>query len=391
MATIEPYTLASGAIRYRVRYRKPDHKPTDKRGFTTKRDAKAFAATVEVDKMRGAYVSPAAGKHLVADAAATWIADQHHLSPSTASRYRGIVDGAIAAKFGHLTLGKITRPLVRSWIAEQVDADTPAETVHKQVGVLRRILAQAVEDGRLAVNPADKVRLPAIVPAEMKFLTLEQLHALAAAAGDAAPAIWTLGACGLRLGELVGLRHADVDLEAGVLHIVRSVTLVDGKHVDGPPKGGKRRTVPLPQFVAEQLPQGRDEALVFPAPGGGYLRHGNWRTRVFDPAVTKAGLFPTEVEKVVDGKKTTVVEYDLHPHELRHTAASLAISSGANIKAVQAMLGHARASISLDRYGHLYPADVEGITGALQAMLTRPTAADCGHAVGTERKEPVSE
>lgn len=61
---------------------------------------------------------------------------------------------------------------------------------------------------------------------------------------------------------------------------------------------------------------------------------------------------------------------DLHPHELRHTAASLAIAAGANVKAVQAMLGHARASITLDRYGHLYPADVEQITGVLDAMLT---------------------
>lgn len=55
------------------------------------------------------------------------------------------------------------------------------------------------------------------------------------------------------------------------------------------------------------------------------------------------------------------------------------------------MLGHARASITLDRYGHLYPADVGGITDALQTMLTRPSAVDCGHGVGTERAEPVPE
>lgn len=375
MATIEPYTLASGARRYRVRYRTPDHRPTDKRGFATKRDAQQWLAEQQVAAAKGAYVPPAAGRLLLKHAAAAWIADQHQVAPSTLSRYRGIAEGVITARFGHLPLSKITRPLVRGWIAELVDAGTPAETVHKQVGVLRRILAQAIEDGRLAVNPADGVKLPAITPAEMRFLTLEQLQNLAESAGDAAPAIWTLGVCGLRLGELVGLRHGDIDRAAGVLHIVRSVTLVDGKHHVGPPKGGKRRTVPLPPFVAAQLPRSLDaEALVFPAPGGGFIRHGNWRTRVFAPAVAAAGL-----------------DEDLHPHELRHTAASLAISSGANIKAVQAMLGHARASITLDRYGHLYPADVESITSALQAMLTRPIAADCGHAVGTDPKEPVPE
>ncbi|TWS22283.1 tyrosine-type recombinase/integrase [Tsukamurella sputi] len=370
MATIEPYDTRSGR-RYRVRYRTPDHRQTDKRGFATKRDAQQWLAEQQVAAAKGTYVAPAAGRLLLRDAASAWIADQHQVSPSTLSRYRGIAEGTITTRFGHLPLGKITRPLVRGWIAELVDSGTPAETVHKQVGVLRRILAQAVEDGRLAVNPANGVKLPAITPTEMRFLTLEELRALATAAEDDAPAIWTLGVCGLRLGELVGLRHGDIDRSAGVLHIVRSVTVVDSKHHVGPPKGGKRRTVPLPPFIAAQLPLNPDdEALVFPAPGGGFIRHGNWRTRVFDVAVSAAGL-----------------DEELHPHELRHTAASLAIRSGANIKAVQAMLGHARASITLDRYGHLYPADVDGISSALQTMLT----AECGQDVGTGRKEPIPE
>lgn len=186
----------------------------------------------------------------------------------------------------------------------------------------------------------------------MRFLTLDELRKLADAAGDDSAAIWVLGVCGLRMGELVGLQHDDVDRRNNVLHIVRSVTVVENKLVTGAPKNRKRRTVPLPAFVASQLPPGIGSTPVFAAPGGGLIRHGNWRRRVFDPAVQAAGLT------------------DLHPHELRHTAASLAIAAGANVKAVQAMLGHARASITLDRYGHLYPADVEQITGVLNTMLT---------------------
>ncbi|MEJ9078197.1 tyrosine-type recombinase/integrase [Gordonia malaquae] len=114
---------------------------------------------------------------------------------------------------------------------------------------------------------------------------------------------------------------------------------------------------------------------------------------MFDPAVTAAGLFPTPVlddnnEPILDEHGQPTVDYDLHPHELRHTAASLAIAAGANIKAVQAMLGHARASITLDRYGHLYPADVEAITATLDTMLTED---ECGQNVGTNESDPVSE
>ncbi|WP_347957941.1 tyrosine-type recombinase/integrase [Gordonia aichiensis] len=352
MATIEPYDTKAGR-RYRVIYRRPDGKQTSKRGFTTKRDAEQWSAKNTVDIMTGAYVAPAAGRRLFSDVAADWAGSQHHLAPSTTARYRHIGD-QLTEKFGHLPLSKVTRPLLRSYVAELVDDRTPAETIHKTVGVLRRILALAVEDGRLAVNPAEGLRLPPIVATEMRFLDLEQLRALAEAAGPDQATIWTLGVCGLRMGELVGLQHQDVDRSAGVLHIVRSVTIVNSKLTVGPPKNGKRRAVPLPSFVAEQLPAGIGESPVFPSPTGGLIRHNNWRRRVFDPAVKRVGL-------------------ELHPHELRHTAASLAIAAGANVKAVQAMLGHARASITLDRYGHLYPADVEAITSTLNTLLMPST------------------
>jgi hypothetical protein len=73
MATIEPYQTASGAMLYAVRYRKPDNKQTWKRGFARKRDAQAFAATVEVSKMRGEYVAPSLGKVTVGELGPGWL------------------------------------------------------------------------------------------------------------------------------------------------------------------------------------------------------------------------------------------------------------------------------------------------------------------------------
>ena len=71
---------------------------------------------------------------------------------------------------------------------------------------------------------------------------------------------------------------------------------------------------------------------------------------------------------------------DFKIHELRHTAASLAIQAGANIKSLQNMLGHESAALTLDRYGHIYGSDVEAVGVALNALLTR----DCGQSVGTD-------
>jgi integrase len=91
------------------------------------------------------------------------------------------------------------------------------------------------------------------------------------------------------------------------------------------------------------------DALIFVSRRGAVLRNLNFRRDVFDHAATAVGL---------DG---------LTPHELRHTAASLAISAGANVKAVQRMLGHASAAMTLDVYSGLFEDDLDGVAERLDA------------------------
>ena len=91
--------------------------------------------------------------------------------------------------------------------------------------------------------------------------------------------------------------------------------------------------------------RGPDERL-FTAPKGGPVRGNNWRRRVFDPAVRRAGI-ATQTRGDV-----------LRPHDLRHTCASLHIKHGTPPKVLSTMLGHASVAITLDRYGHLYPGDI---------------------------------
>lgn len=377
MATISRYETASGTTRYRVRYRMPDKRQTDKRGFRTKREAEAWSNQLEVDKRRGAYVAPAASRVKLGEYAREWLNSKHKLKPSTRARYKVVLDTVIA---GHsdVAIGDISRQLVREWVAD-LSVDLAPASVHKTFGVLRQVLAMAVNENRLAMNPVDGVELPCVTSVEQRFLTLEQLHALADASGSHRPLVYVLGTCGLRFGEVAELRWRDLNLEKKEIRVSRSVTLVNGVFEVGSPKNGKARSVSLPAFVADLLSSNRStksdvvdlDALVFTDSAGGHMRGTNVRRRWWSQAVAAAQLYPRTVTDA-SGEQTTV--YDFKINELRHTAASLAIQAGANIKALQNMLGHASASLTLDRYGHLYGSDVDAVGVAINALLTR----DCG-------------
>jgi integrase len=163
---------------------------------------------------------------------------------------------------------------------------------------------------------------------------------------------------GLRWGEATALRVGRLDLFRRRLHVVTAFAEVPGKLVEGTPKNHQVRWVPLPRFLVDELARhvaglGPDE-LVFRSPKDGSLRNSNFRDRFFDKAVTACGL---------DG---------LTPHDLRHTAASLAVAAGTNVKAVQRMLGHASAAMTLDVYAGLFGDDLDAVAERLdQAVCGR--------------------
>ena len=375
MATISKYQTVGGATLYRVRYRTPGRGQTDKRGFKTKRDAQVFAEQIEVDKRRGLYVAPSNGRVKFGDLATAWLDSKHNLKRSTRARYESTLTVALAA-FRDIAIGDITRPMIRGLVGDLVGNGAAASSVHKAVGLLRQVLATAVADNLIAANPAIGVALPTVRTAEQRFLTAAELHRLALAAGERKPLVYVLGTTGLRFGEAAELRWRDVDIAGLRLRVTRSVTFVGGQPVVGTPKNGKDRTVALPATVARMLAPGADDALVFPDSAGGWMRASNVRRRWWSKAVAAAELFPKTITDAA-GKQTVV--YDFKLHELRHTAASLAIRSGANIKALQNMLGHASAGLTLDRYGHLYDSDVDSVGQAINEVI----AVTCGHGVGT--------
>ena len=141
------------------------------------------------------------------------------------------------------------------------------------------------------------------------------------------------------------------------IHIAEAMSEVNGKALFGPPKTHADRWVAVPRFLQEGIGTlmvgKRPEDLLFTSPRGEVLRGHGFRRQGFDRAATSLGL------------------RGLVPHELRHTAASLAIASGATVKAVQSMLGHASAAMTLDRYSHLFDDALNAVADRLDEARQR--------------------
>lgn len=258
-----------------------------------------------------------------------------------------------------MRVSEVTHSAVQRWVAGLSKTLSPA-TVQKVFNAFSQVLDLAVRERRLASNPCAGVSLPRTTLTPRRYLTAAEVERLAQEAGPHAALVLTLAYCGLRWGEAAGLRVSRVDLLRRRLLIEEATAEVKGSLSFGPPKSHARRSVPVPGFLADLLaPLLAGKApgdLVFTGRQGATLRRsaaykGWWRG-----AVRRAGLEP------------------LSPHELRHTAASLAISSGASALAVQRMLGHASAAMTLDVYSDLFDSDLDAVGDALSEVRSRAAA-----------------
>lgn len=374
MATIDSYETKSGQTRYRVRYRTPDRRQTDKRGFKRKRDAEAFAATVEVSKMVGEYVAPELGKATVGDLGAAWLERQSgHLKPNSRRSLEVSWRVHVAPRWSRTPLVNIRYSDVQAWVSD-LAGRRGAKVVRAAHAVLSGILEDAVRDRRLASNPARGVKLPPVVKKPNTYLTGEQLHALARESGRYRSLVLLLGTTGLRWGEAAALRPGDVDFLRRRVLVARNAT--GGEVVTL--KGGEHRTLSVPAYVVDELAatvRGRDrDGLIWPAQAGGYLKppatHDSWLSGAVGRC--QAAADQARERELADRPKqepATRAFPRVTAHDLRHTAASLAISAGANVKAVQRMLGHKSAAMTLDVYADLFDDDLTAVAQRLDETV----------------------
>jgi integrase len=302
---------------------------------------------------RGLWVDPSAGAVGFGGYAEEWFQGLV-LKPKTVAGYRSLLDSRILPTLGNVELRRITPDLLRSWIAEMATEGLSASRMAQAKRVVSAVLSQALSDGLIGRNPAATVKVPKTQERQPRFLSAEQVTDLAETCelrmDGAGVLVKLLSYAGLRWGEAVALRPENVDALRRRVHVRESATLVNGELVWGTPKSHRARTIVIPRFLVDELAPLLDgDGPIFTSPTGAALRSPNFLRRVWQPSVAECGLG------------------EMVPHDLRHTAASLAISAGASVKAVQRMLGHVSAQITLDRYSHLFDDDLETLADSMDA------------------------
>lgn len=357
MATVERREQTPGHVTHRVRWW-ADGKQRSKT-FDKQAEAKRFKAVLEGDFANGTYYDPRAGQKTVQTFVEDWWVSVHDLRATSKAQLRSSVWVHVLPEFGGLPLSGVTHTHVQVW-TNKMSGRMAASSCRKNVFALRRIMEAAMKQGLIKSNPAEGVNLPAASKAEQRFLNKAEIDRLLLAIRPRYKAMILCAAFGgFRFGELCALRRSSVDTTKNTVRVTQTLVDVNNTISFGPPKTRTSvRTVTLPRSVMAELMHHMDEyvgkdadALLFTFQNGTPIRRSWYRQRVWLPATKKAGL---------DG---------LRFHDLRHTFVALWVSLGRNAKEVSKVAGHSSVAFTLDRYGHLYDTDDDGLSDRLDQML----------------------
>lgn len=350
--------------------------------FRRKVDAQNHLRDVTAALRTHTYVDPGAGRVTVGE-----LVEAHIRAftgkPKTLGDKRSLAKTQVLPRWKDEPVSAVTAADVRSWIADRMRGDdgrkaVSSKRVRDAALLLHRVLKDAVADQLIPRDPMATVKLPSKGQPRAQYpLTVDQLYKLADKVtvtdededGNSYPRpgvlqvnralLLTLSWTGLRIGEALGLTANAVDLERRRIHVRRTYAQDEhGRTIEGTPKNHETRWVPIPpQLLGELIPlveaRGPRQDL-FIGPKGGTINGTNWRNRVFTPALEACGLYDVDNPRVV--------------HDLRHTFASLAVSAGANVKALQNAMGHKSASITLDIYSHLFDDDLQALGDRLGTL-----------------------
>ncbi len=313
-----------------------------------------------------------AGNLKVGEYLERWLKDsvEGNVGHRTLSNYQLQVRRHIVPALGGIKLKTLSPAHVQGFYRQKLDAGLSHASVRYVHAVLHRALKQALRWGLVSHNATEAVDIPQLAREEVTALSPEQARSfLEAARGDRYECMYVVAVtAGLRRGEILGLRWADVDLEAATLRVARQLQRMRDRSGlrFATPKGGKGRTISLPPRAVEALRAHRarqaeerlragslyrDGNLVFATQVGTPLEPSNIDRRSFKPLLREAGL------------------PDVRFHDLRHTCATLLLSRGVNPKFVQELLGHADVGLTLNTYSHYIPSMGDQTALAMEGAL----------------------
>ena len=343
-------------------YSKRDNRKIRKT-FGHESEAKLWRADALIQLDRGAMRAPKATT--VAEAWATWLAGaeagtihpagRECYKPSAIRAYREGMRLRVLPEFGAARLADLTRPDLQDYVERLTAEGHGASTVQVTFLPLRAIYKRAIARGDLAINPCSGLHMPTSNNRRERFADPCEAEALIKAVPECDRALWATALySGLRRGELQALRWDAVDLAGGLIRVRHGWDEQEGQ-IDLKTSSALRKVPIIPvlrdHLIDHKLRTGRAEGYVF----------GPDAERVFNPR-TVTNRADTAWEAAGLDRITL--------HECRHTFASLMIAAGVNTKALSTFMGHAKISITLDRYGHLMPGSEAEAAQLLDSYLT---------------------
>ena len=365
MAQIVKRVTADGEARYDVRTRVGERVVT--KTFRRRRDADAFAATAQADRLRGMLADPRSGRRSVELVARGWLESNPDKRQTTWAADEHALRKWILPSIGNREVGSISPAEVQALVNDWAERIAP-RTVRRHYGVLRAVFAYAVANDLIARSPCRGIKLPRAAEARSRLLSPAEVAAIADAMEPADRLVVWLGALlGLRWSEVVGLRVGRIDFASCTLYVAEAVTR--GRHgrlVSGAPKSraGLRR-LPMPSSLSEmlrahlcarELTEADSEAFVFGDDKGGPLHYSNWRTRVWLPACAKAGCNGAGF------------------HDLRRANTTVMIAEGVDVKTAQQRLGHSDVRMTLGLYARVMEQADRDASEALAARFLGSSA-----------------
>jgi integrase len=369
------------------------------RAFAAKEAAARYWQAMETDRARGEYFDPRAGRELLGDIGARWLASRV-VDPATQIRYESLWRLHVSPAFGRRQVKAIKPSEIQAWLAG-LDEKFGSSTAAGAYLVLQGCLELAIADEQIKRNPAKSrvVTKPrAGIGGKVQAWSDDQSWAVIDGhPGELRLMPELMATCGLRIGEAMAVAVEDFDFAEKTLHVRRQIKQLGREHIYGLPKNDRERDVPLPGWTAAAvrahiakypprpctLPWEKltgkpaTHNILFRWSDERHVRYRIYSEQVWKPALARAGTIP-QPQTDKRGRRRYATTRKEGPHQLRHYYASVMLADGASIRELAEYLGHHDPSFTLRVYGHLQPDSHDRARQIIDARMFRPRAVSDG-------------
>ena len=280
--------------------------------------------------------------------------DRLELSPTTLRNYRAQVEHTIRPALGKVQLNRLTSKNLDALYGAMKENGKSAKTIRNHHAVISAALHQGVRWGWVRTNVAEMAKPPRVAHKRVSVPSLDVVRDVIEAAERRdprlAPLLMLAALTGMRRGELCALRWSDVDLDAGTVHVTRSVVVVPNGLAEKATKTDRGRGVALDPVGVAVLSQHLARTTQWISEAGNRLASDAF---VFSPSIEGTTPFrPDNVTSFFIRVRNEVGAPQVRLHDLRHFTATQLIGAGVDVRTVAGRLGHSDPSVTLRVYSH---------------------------------------